>query len=360
MVDASGEEVPMLDLDEFQSLPIFSNSLVAWLIAAAVAAGVLALLIALRALVRRYHKKFKATERTELLEIPLEVLSRTTLLFFVVFALFAGLRTLTMGPGTASVIRSVITIALFWQTGVWAVAAIAAWLERKRRYSMQSNRAVVGSLGIIGFILNVVIWSLVVLLTLDNVGVNITALVAGLGIGGIAVALALQNILGDLFASLSIALDQPFVVGDFLILGDFMGSVEHIGIKSTRLRSVTGEQVILANADVLKARVRNLGRMPEKRIIARLRVAYETAPAVVAQVPALVEEAVLAGEGARFVSCLLAEIGEYALEFELVYFIANSGDRQIPRTTDAVNRGIVARFAAAGIAFAYPTRRTLA
>jgi small-conductance mechanosensitive channel len=162
------------------------------------------------------------------------------------------------------------------------------------------------------------------------------------------------------FGSLSIAFDKPFVVGDTLRIDDIEGTVEHIGIKSTRLRSVSGEQVILANADVLRARVRNLGRMPEKRVNARLRVAFDTPPELVAKVPLLAEESVRAGEGARFVSCLLAEIGEYALEFELVYFIANVGDRQIPRTTDAVNRGIVARFGAAGIAFAYPTRRSLA
>jgi len=114
---------------------------------------------------------------------------------------------------------SAITIALFWQAGAWAVATASAWLERKRRRS-----TALGSIGIIGVIISGVIWSLVVLLTLENLGIDITALVAGLGIGGIAVALAVQNIFGDLFASLSITLDRPFVEGDFLIVGDVLGT----------------------------------------------------------------------------------------------------------------------------------------
>ena len=160
--------------------------------------------------------RLQKTPETELLEIPALVLGRTTLLFFVVVAIVLGLKTLTIGQKSQAVINSAITIALFWQAGIWAATAAGAWLDRKRRRSLAGDRAAIGSLGIISFLANVVIWALVLLLTLDNLGVNITALVAGLGIGGIAVALALQNILGDLFASLSITLDQPFVVGDFL------------------------------------------------------------------------------------------------------------------------------------------------
>ena len=131
-------------------------------------------------------------------------------------------------------------------------------------------------------------------------GVDITALVAGLGIGGIAVALALQNILGDLFASLSITLDRPFVVGDFLIVGDFLGTVEYIGIKSTRLRSLSGEQIIMANADLLGSRVRNYGRMAERRVVFTINVTYETTAEVLERIPALIREIVAAQPGTRF------------------------------------------------------------
>lgn len=159
-----------------------------------------------------------------------------------------------------------VTIALFCQAAAWGVEAASAWIDRKRRLSLATDRAAAGPLGVIGFIAKVVIWALVVLLTLDNLGVNITALVAGMGIGGIAVALAVQNVLGDLFASLSITLDRPFI-GDLLIVDDFLGSVEYIGIKSTRLRSLSGEQIIISNCDLLGSRVRNYGRMSGRRIV---------------------------------------------------------------------------------------------
>src|SRR5690606_8738699 len=226
----------MLDFDSLASQPLFTNSPLSWLIALSVAAVVYLVLITIRGVVRRSLERLKATPEDEWLEIPLSVLSRTAGFFFVVLSLYAGAQALTVGPTLTRVLNTAITLSLFWQVGLWAAAAARAWLERKRRRSMAVDRAMVGSLGLIGFIIHVAIWAVVLLLTLDNLGVDITALIAGLGIGGIAVALAVQNILSDLFASLSITLDRPFVVGDFLIIGEFLGSVEYIGIKSTRLR----------------------------------------------------------------------------------------------------------------------------
>jgi small-conductance mechanosensitive channel len=349
----------MSDFAELQSLPIFNNSLVAWMIAGAVFAGSLALLIALRAMVRRFHAKLLATSRTEFLEVPAEVLSRTTLLFFIVVALFLALRALTIGPVTERIIASALTIALFWQAGVWAVAAAAGWLDRKRRLSMETNRAVVGSLGIIGFIINVVIWALVLMLTLDNLGVNITALVAGLGIGGIAVALALQNVLGDLFASLSIALDQPFVVGDFLNVDDFLGSVEFIGIKTTRLRSLSGEQIIISNSNLLGSRVRNYGRMKERRVVFGIGVTYETSIELVEQVPGLIRAIVEAQKDTRFDRAHFQKHGASSLDFETVYFVLSADFNKYMDIQQAINFALHRKFAELGIEFAYPTQRLL-
>src|SRR3546814_2233093 len=120
------------------------------------------------------------------------------------------------------------------------------------------------------------LWTMLLLLGLDNLGVDVTAMVAGLGVGGIAVALAVQNILGDLFASLSIVIDKPFVIGDFIIVDDCLGSVEHVGLKTTRIRSLGGEQLIFANSDLLKARVRNYKRMQERRIVFKFGILHET------------------------------------------------------------------------------------
>jgi len=342
----------MIDVDELLSLPIFSNSALAWLTAVAVAMGVFSVLLAARRVVRSYHRRFEKAGAGALVQIPLRVLSRTTLLFFVVLALFAGLRVLALGASSARLATTAITIALFWQTGIWAVATATAWLERKRQ-----QRSAFASIGILGVVVNGVIWSFVVLLTLDNLGVDITALVAGLGIGGIAVALAVQNIFGDLFASLSIALDRPFSEGDFLIVGDVLGTVETIGIKSTRLRSLSGEQVVMPNADLLGSRVRNYGRMVERRVVFATSVTYETAVDALERIPRMIREIVEAQADTRFDRSHFAAHGAASVDFETVYYVRSAEYNRYMDIQQAINLRLHKEFARLGIEFAYPTQK---
>jgi small-conductance mechanosensitive channel len=221
------------------------------------------------------------------------------------------------------------------------------------------DRMFAGSLDVINFVARIVIWALLVLVALDNLGVNITALLAGLGVGGVAVALALQNILGDLFASLSIALDKPFVVGDSLNIDSFTGSVEHIGIKTTRLRSESGEQIILSNADILKSRVRNFGRMPEQRVLTTLRVDYATPADTLVRIPQLLEGIVREQSGARFERCHLKSLGESSLQFELSYFAQQPKINPLLDLQQTVNFRILEEFRRLGIEFAYPVQRVV-
>jgi small-conductance mechanosensitive channel len=316
-------------------------------------------LVTARRVVRRYYARLKATPRDELLEVPLQVLSRTTSISFFVWALYAGFQTLTYGPRLGQIANSIITISLFWQAGIWAVAAVGAWLDRKRRRSMEVDRAMVGSLGIIGFIVNVVIWSMVMLLTLDNLGVDITALIAGLGIGGIAVALAVQNILGDLFASLSITLDRPFVVGDFLIVGEFLGSVEYIGIKSTRLRSLSGEQIIMSNADLLGSRVRNFGRMAERRVVFTNNFPYETPIDQIEQIPGLIKRIIESQPDTRFDRSHFMKHGAAAFEFETVYYVLVPDFNKYADIQQAINLQLHREIEKMGVKFAIPVQRLL-
>jgi len=349
----------MLSADNLRELPLFQNSLTAWLIAVAVSVVSFMILTAIRAAVRRSYDRYKLTQHVEVLEIPLQVLSRTSVLFFIVLALFAGFQTLTTGSTSQSISNKAITIALFWQAGLWAVSAATAWLTHKRARSLSSDKIVAGSIGIIGFIVNAVIWALVVLLTLDNLGINITALVAGLGIGGVAVALALQNILGDLFASLSIALDKPFVLGDFLIIDDFMGSVEYVGIKSTRLRSLSGEQIILSNGDLLKSRVRNYGRMQERRVVFATTLTYETPIDVIEKIPAAIRSIVEAQEGTRFDRSHFQKHGSASLDFETVYYVLSADYNRYMDVQQQINLALHRTIAELGAEFAYPTQRLL-
>jgi small-conductance mechanosensitive channel len=200
------------------------------------------------------------------------------------------------------------------------------------------------------------VWSVVLLLVLDNMGINITALVAGLGVGGIAVALAVQSILGDLFASLSIVLDKPFVVGDFLIIDDYMGSVEHVGLKTTRLRSLTGEQLVLSNTDLLSSRIRNYGRMQERRALFTLGVTYQTPRDKLRQIPEIIREAIEASEKTRFDRSHFKSYGAYSLDFETVYYVLEPDYALYMDIQQAVNLAIHERFEAEGIEFAFPTQ----
>ena len=347
----------MFDFDQVASLPIFTNSLMAWLLASGVALGAFLTLLAARRIVRRYHEGSEDLDRAPLIHIPLRVLSRTALLFFVILAVYAGVQALTLGSSTARVFESAVTIALFWQTGIWAVATASAWLDHKRRRSLAADRAALGSIGIIGFIVNGVIWALVVLLTLDNLGIDITALVAGLGIGGIAVALAVQNIFGDLFASLSITLDRPFVVGDFLIVGDVLGTVETIGIKSTRLRSLSGEQIVMPNSDLLSSRVRNYGRMMERRVLFATGVTYETPVESLDRIPRLIREIIEAQPDTRFDRSHFAAHGAASLDFETVYYVRSPDYNRYMDIQQAINLRLHREFAKLGIEFAYPTQK---
>lgn len=346
-------------MPELATLVIFKNSLLDWAMALGIAAAAFVLLLAVRRTVRAHHKRMLATNETELLEIPLQVLSRTTLLSMLVVALYIGSQWLLTGPAANRVLGSAVTIALFWQAGIWMMTAVSIWLERKRQRTLATDRAAVGSLGIIRFVVSVAIWAMVLLLTLDNLGIDITALIAGLGIGGIAVALAVQNVLGDLFASLSITLDRPFVVGDFLIVDDFLGSVEYIGIKSTRLRSLSGEQIIMSNSDLLGSRVRNYGRMNERRVVFPTRIPYETPLEQLEQIPGLIRQIIESMQGTRFDRSHLASHGLGSIDYETVYYVLSPDYNRYMDIQQAINVRLHRELAQRGVKFAYQTQRMI-
>ncbi len=305
---------------------------------------------------RQAHWQELSTQSSAV-ELLSQLAVNTSRLVMLIAGLYFAEKLLTLPRRVDLAFDLIIVLGAWFQGGLWASAALRFFIQYRQGRAGLHDDAAKNSLGVVTFVAQGLIWSLFALLALDNLGVNITTLVAGLGIGGIAIALSVQTVLGDLLASLSIAFDKPFVPGDLLKVDDFEGTVEFTGIKSTRLRSVTGEQIIISNADLLKSRVRNLGRMAERRTLFRVHVAYETPTAKVSAVPSVVEAAVRNVVGTRFVSCLLAALGRDALEFEVVYYVANKPGVDISATNSAVNQQIVARFGEVGIGFAYPTQR---
>jgi small-conductance mechanosensitive channel len=256
-----------------------------------------------------------------------------------------------------SIVSNLLIITLLLQAGIWGVTFIASALEIYRQQALEKNRAAVTTINLIDLVSKVVLWAIIILLALDNLGVNITALVAGLGIGGIAVALALQNILGDLFASLSITFDKPFIIGDFLVISEHMGSVEHIGLKTTRVRSLSGEQLVFSNSDLLKSRIHNYGRMFERRVVSSIGVTYETPREKLKMIPTIIREAVEAQDKTRFDRSNFMNFGDYALMFETVYYVLSPDYNIYMDIQQSIYFTIHERFEQEGIEFAYPTQK---
>lgn len=341
---------------EFLDRTLLDNTHLAWLIA--VGAGLFAIL-ALRTIqgVTR-HRLGRLAERTTTRwdDYVVEMIARTKLLFWIIAGLLVGSLLLDLPARAQSAITVGFVVALLVQAGIWAGALINGVVQDYHKKAQQEHPADATTLTLIGLAGRTAVWALVVLLVLDNLGVNITALVAGLGIGGIAVALAMQNILGDLFASLSIVLDKPFVVGDFLMVDEFLGVVERIGLKTTRLRSLSGEQLVFSNTDLLDGRIRNFGRMYERRVVFGLGVTYDTPRDKLKMIPGIVREAVEAQQDTRFDRSHFNKYGDYALNFESVYYVLSADYNRYMDIQQAINFTIHERFEQEGIEFAYPTQ----
>ena len=261
---------------DFLDYVLYGNALRAWAIALALGlVTLLVLRLGLR-LVNSRIGKWSQHTATRWDDLVSYVLERTRLFFLLVLAVEAGSFFLQLTATDRRVIGTISALALILQGGLWASAAVAFLVSDYRRRKLEEDRATATMVGAINFLLQLVLWSAVLLIALQNMGFEVTTLITGLGVGGVAVALAVQNILGDLFASLAIVLDKPFVIGDFIIVDDFLGSVEKVGLKTTRVRSLGGEQLIFSNADLLKSRIRNYGRMMERRIVFTLGVTYQT------------------------------------------------------------------------------------
>ena len=334
---------------------LLGNPLKDWLTAAIVAAAVWAVLWISREFIASRFERHASAKNPTLIRLIGYLVVNTKQILFLGLALDAAQASLALPDRIQRAVSYTVLILILIQIGLWAVRTVRFYLEMKE-LERGADRVFSGSLDIINFVARMLIWSLLILVALDNLGVNITALLAGLGVGGVAVALALQNVLGDLFASLSIALDKPFVVGDNLTIDTCIGKVEHIGIKTTRLRSDSGEQIILSNADILKSRVRNFGRLQELRLLATIRVPYGTPTDKLRAMTGMLEGIVREQANVRFERCHLKSLGEGAFLFELSYFVQQPAVNPLLDLQQAVNFRIIEELESAGVEFAYPTQ----
>ncbi len=337
-------------------ISVYGNPLGAWLVALGLMVVVAMVLPRAKSRVGRRLRALAGHDGARVSRYAAEIVGGTRRSVMWLVALFVGARAVSLSPKIDAALAGTTAVALLLQVALWAQCALDVWLQRRLDRARATDIAAATTVGMLGFVGRIALWSVATLMILDNLGFNITALVASLGIGGVAVALAVQNILGDLFASLSIALDKPFVVGDFIVVDDIAGTVEHVGLKTTRLRSLSGEQVVFANADLLKSRIHNYKRLYERRVLFGFGVLYRTTPEQLAAIPVMVREAITGQPGTRFDRAHFKAFGDSSLDFEVVYFVLDPDYNRYMDIQQAINLELVNRFAAAGIEFAFPTR----
>jgi small-conductance mechanosensitive channel len=326
---------------------VFHNTLQTWLIAL----GVLVATVAIMLIVRGVLARRIASHSPE----TAQIVRSTGLFFMVAVGIGLGAQDLTLTPGWDHAIRALITIVIVVQVALWGNGVVAFGI---RRYG--ERRAISGdaqnptTLAALGVLMRVVIWLTLVLIALDNLGVRITTLVAGLGISGVAVALAVQNILSDLFAAASIVLDKPFVVGDTISVDTFTGTVERIGLKTTRLRNITGEQLIFANSDLLKSRIRNWKRMTERAVTMVTRLSYDNPPHIIAGVPAVIERVVRAQPQVRFGRSHVRALADLGVEVETLYYVLSSDYMTFMNVQQGITVGTLDALAGEGVKIPTP------
>lgn len=327
-----------------------------WLHASVVFVALFLALAIVRTFLLNRLARIAARTSTDLDDLVVGLIRSTSPVFLFLLSARIASSALDLTP-TADKARTYLFGAIvFWQAVRWANALITFGA---RRYTarMEHNDAVTRSTArALVFVVRLVVYSAVLVIVLENMQVKITALITGLGIGGVAVALAAQNVLGDLFAALAIITDRPFMIGDFIVSGTEMGTIEDIGWKTTRLLSLSGEQIIMANSNLLSSRVRNYRNMKERRVVFSFGVTYDTGSEKLAALPPMVKDIIQAVPKTRFDRCHFMHYGDSSLDFETVYYFLGPDYNQHMDAQQAILLELYRRCEAHDISFAFPTR----
>lgn len=331
---------------EILSIPAWN-----WLVMAAVTAVVFVVLITAHRIVKAHldgdyaHKKYGMAG-----DVLRRAASRTSYFVLFAFSLFVGLRFLNLSASAQETVSALWFLAAVFQLALWLDAVLISGL---RRYADRRENMNGVTLTLLVFFLRTVVWVVAVLSILDNMGVNITAFVASLGIGGVAIALAAQVVLGDLFASISIGLDKPFEQGDFIVVSGIAGSIEHVGLKTTRIRSLGGEQIVCSNQELLKQTIQNYKRMELRRIAFRFIVSYHTGADDAEALSDAVKQLISDIEGTRFDRAHLLQFSDRGLEYEVVYYVLSADYNRYMDIQQRINLGIMRELEGRGLGFGW-------
>ena len=340
---------------EILNTVFWGNSVMRYLTALGIFIGAIIIVkIFIHVVVKRLHAFSKKT-KTTIDDFIAELLRRIGVPLLYLGSLYVGISVLTIDPAVkkyidiAAIAMLVICTARFLTLLVDHSLKLY-WVKRGKDFELE--RSLNGILKVSQF----VIWSIAVIFFLDNIGFKISTVIAGLGIGGIAIGLAAQAILKDLFSYFSIIFDRPFEVGDFIIIGDYLGSVEYIGAKTTRIRSLSGEQLILSNSDLTDSRVRNYKRMEKRRVLFQLGVTYQTTSKQLKEIPKIIENCIGKVSDSIFDRAHFFSYGDFSLIFEVVYYVLSSDYNKYMDIQQEINFLIKEEFEKQGIEFAYPTQ----
>lgn len=282
-----------------------------------------------------------------------ELLRNTSRLLILAFSLLIGLKAVELSPRWEEAMSHGWFIALAFQIALWLDMAVRLWTDSLTRDGKTRNPV---TTTIIGIMIRIVVWTMMLLSILANLGVDITAMVASLGVGGIAIALAVQTLLSDVFASLSIGIDKPFEIGDFVVFGEVAGNIEHIGLKTTRIRSLSGEQIVCANADLLSQTLHNYKRMQTRRIVFGFGISYRTPSEKVREVGQMVRQVIERVDKTKFDRAHFYAFGESKLTFEVVHIVQTADYNEYMDIQQEINLGIMKGLEDMEVDFAFPRR----
>jgi len=336
----------------------WGNSLYDYLFSLCVIIGVIIVLKVFQLVIIARLKKLAKKTKTDIDDVLIDVIGNVKASFYFVVAFYLGLQTLVLPEDWFKVINIIFLIYIVYEIirAIVRIVDFAAAKYLKVTDGKEDKRQSKSMIRALTLIAKIILWSFGLILILGNMGVDVTSLIAGIGIGGIAIALALQNILSDVFCAFSIYIDKPFITGDYIVVGSDSGTVEHIGLKTTRIRTLQGEELIVANQELTTARVQNFKSMEQRRITMVLGVVYGTPIGKLKNIPKIVKGAIKKAKIAEFVRCYFESYGDSSLNYKIVYTVNSSEFEDAAKVKEKINYEIYREFNKEGIEFAYPTQ----
>jgi small-conductance mechanosensitive channel len=342
-------------MNSFWDYEFYHNSIGEWIIALAIILGSMLALRLLKGFGLNRLRKFSQRTTSTFDDLVVKLIEKSVMPLLYILAFYVGLQYISLPDKAAKVVEIAVMLCATFFVLRMITSSISYLFTSAMAGKDENAKREKQARGIL-LIVNIVVWLLGLLFVVDNLGYDITTIVAGLGIGGIAIALAAQTILGDLFSYLVIFFDKPFEIGDFIIVEDKMGSVEYIGIKTTRVRTLGGEQLVFSNTDLTNSRVHNYKRMEQRRIVFSFGVTYNTNAAVLRKIPGMAKAIVEESENIRFDRAHFKSFGSSSLDFEVVYYVLSADFNNYMDVQQTINFKLFERFESEGIEFAFPTQ----